>query len=523
MLHFSIGIYRYYIIQKIFMKQINYYRFYRDWLSGMFFFIFATSCSKLVTVDAPDNSITQENVYSDDLTASAVLTGIYFQLAYATGDSYGLPSISKFAGLSADEFALWTGADVVSAAYFTNSLAAPATGSSISAGHEFWVSCYPLIYTCNSAIEGISASKSLSPSVKRQLLGEAKFMRSFLYFYLFNLYGDLPLATSTDLEINRLLPRSDKNSVYKLLIDDLKETQDLLSINYLTATLVPYTGIPERVRPTKWAATALLARVYLYNKEYANAESTASLVLNNTSQYGLVPLANVFLKNNLEAIWQLQPGSAGWNTEDARTYNLAAVPAGLSSSKPVYLSSYLLSAFETGDARKVNWVASYSSGNTVYYYPNKYKQATQNASITSAAQMTEYRTVLRLAEQYLIRSEARALQNKIEESVADLNVLRARARMAPTANIPNPLPDIPTSISQSQLLNLILQERQVELFTEWGHRWFDLKRTGNIDIVMNTVTPQKGGSWQTTDQLYPIPFTEIKLNPSLAGHQNPGY
>jgi hypothetical protein len=61
----------------------------------------------------------------------------------------------------------------------------------------------------------------------------------------------------------------------------------------------------------------------------------------------------------------------------------------------------------------------------------------------------------------------------------------------------------------------------VELFTEMGHRWFDLRRTGKIDAVMSVVAPQKGGTWDATKQLLPIPASEIVLNSNLV--QNPGY
>jgi hypothetical protein len=122
----------------------------------------------------------------------------------------------------------------------------------------------------------------------------------------------------------------------------------------------------------------------------------------------------------------------------------------------------------------------------------------------------EYPMILRLAEQYLIRAEARAQQNNLIGSQSDLNVIRTRA------GLPN------TSAStQQDLLSAIYRERQFELFTEMGHRWLDLKRTGSVDMIMNTETPQKGGIWKTTDQLYPLPLSEIQADINLT--QNPGY
>ena len=95
-------------------------------------------------------------------------------------------------------------------------------------------------------------------------------------------------------------------------------------------------------------------------------------------------------------------------------------------------------------------------------------------------------------------------------AAADLNVIRQRAGLTNT-----------TATGQQAILNAILHERQVEFFTEWGHRWFDLKRTGNVNAVMSVVTPQKGGIWNANWALYPIPISEITLNPNLK--QNPGY
>ncbi len=118
--------------------------------------------------------------------------------------------------------------------------------------------------------------------------------------------------------------------------------------------------------------------------------------------------------------------------------------------------------------------------------------------------------IFRLAEQYLIRAECRLRQNNLEGATDDINIIRNRAN----------LPSI-SSTNQEEMLEVILHERQVELFTEWGHRWLDLKRTSQVDAVMQTVAPVKGASWERTDQLYPIPMQDILKNPNLT--QNRGY
>ena len=71
------------------------------------------------------------------------------------------------------------------------------------------------------------------------------------------------------------------------------------------------------------------------------------------------------------------------------------------------------------------------------------------------------------------------------------------------------------------MLDAVTRERRVELFSEWGHRWFDLKRTNKLDAIMSVVTPQKGGTWSSFEQLMPIPPDDIRADANLK--QNPGY
>jgi len=408
--------------------------------------------------------------------------------------------MSLLPGMSADEFTLYGGStDLAQIGYYQDDL-----NETNIADQNFWDFIYPDIYIANAAIEGLTNNKALTPQVDQQLLGEAKFMRAFYYFYLVNLYGDVPLVTGTDYKANLLLPRAAQAAVYQQIVADLKDAQSLLSDQYLDATLL--TPTPARVRPTKWAATAMLARTYLYLKDWPDAEAEASLIISNNSTYSLSPLNSVFLENSSEAIWQLQPVIFGENTVEGSTFILP--PSGPNYANTVYLSPSLLNSFEPGDQRYKNWVSSVTDtlGNVpvTYYFPFKYKINAINVPVT------EYSMVLRLAEQYLIRAEARAEQGNIPGASADLNVIRSRA------GLPNT-----TAASESALLTAVLHERQVELFSEWGHRWLDLKRTGQVDAVMTIVAPEKGGAWKTTKQLYPLPLNDLLHDPSLI--QNPGY
>ncbi len=345
-------------------------------------------------------------------------------------------------------------------------------------------------------------STSLNPHVKNQLMGEAKFMRGFCYFYLVNLFGDVPLVTTTDYKVNTTLGRTAFIDVYDLIISDLTEAQNLLSSDYLDGYLQKYPELSERVRPTKWAATALLARAYLYTKDYINAEAQSTQVINQSSLFDLPNLNDVFLKNSSEAIWQLQPVNGGKNTEDAFVFIIPE--SGLSDQNPVYLSLGLINEFEDNDQRKQNWIDTAFIGLDTVYYPFKYKIASYDNPIS------EYLMMLRLSEQYLIRADARASQGNLEGAILDLNVVRSRAGLAGT-----------NATTQSNILNAITHERQVEFFGEWAHRWLDLKRTGKIDEVMEEVTAEKGGAWNSNWQWYPILSSDIQKNPRI--NQNSGY
>jgi starch-binding outer membrane protein, SusD/RagB family len=80
---------------------------------------------------------------------------------------------------------------------------------------------------------------------------------------------------------------------------------------------------------------------------------------------------------------------------------------------------------------------------------------------------------------------------------------------------------LPDNLSKDEVIDRIFQERRVELFAEFGHRWYDLKRTGKIDDIMNSAAIVKGSVWQPYQQLFPIPQSEVDRNPNMT--QTPEY
>lgn len=455
------------------------------------------SCKKFLDVPTPYTSTNAAVVYSSNSTAAAVLTSIYQQISTMNGTGFGTPNIgstSLFVGLSADDFTLTNPTDITMGPYYQNALN--------NTQGQFWQTIYPLVYTANAAIDGLGKSTGLSPAVEKQLMGEAKFMRAFFYFYLTNLYGDVPLVTNTDYVTTALLPRTPKDAVMAQVIADLKDAQGLLSSDFVGANAVSATT--ERVRPTKWAAMALLARAYLYTGDYADAVTESSEVIANTTQFGLDDLNDVFLKNSTESIWQIQATGSFFNANTGEGQIFIMPPTGPDFQHIVYLNNDLVNSFEPGDERKTDWVNSVTVGTTTYYYPFKYKIGLEFVP------PSEYSTVFRLAEQYLIRAEAYAQLDKTAESATDLNTIRTRAGLGNTL-----------ASTKADLLTAIMRERRIELFSEWGHRWFDLKRTGTVDAVMSVVTPLKGGTWNTNWELYPLPLQDLTSDHNLK--QNPGY
>ncbi len=460
-------------------------------IASLFVLTVFAGCKKSLDIGAPATLLATSNVYTSNSTAEGVISGLFATMASPANMYNGASSVSIQQGLAADELISY---NTFPNLFYSNSLSRQYA--------YYWPEIFAELFVCNSAINGLSSSTSLAPAIQKQLLGEAKFARAYIFFNAVNLYGEVPLVLSTDPQVNGTISRSPSATVLKQVIQDLTDAQALLSDNQYINLAGATTS--DRTLPNKQAASALLARVYLYMQDWKDAETQASNVI-GASVYVLEPnLANVFLKTSRETIWALQSVSATYANADAYSLILTIAPNGVIGQFP--LSSNLVNAFESGDNRFTNWVGTLQGGAITYYYAYKYKQG----QIASGSVISENPIMFRLAEQYLIRAEARAQQNDLSDAQADLNVIRSRAGLPAT-----------TASGQSNLLSAIYHERQVELFSEFGHRWFDLKRTGRLDAVMAVVAPQKGGSWSPFKALIPVPQSEILLNSNLT--QNPGY
>jgi starch-binding outer membrane protein, SusD/RagB family len=444
---------------------------------------YCCSCKKFVEIAPPNNQLENSAIFSDSANATAAIRGIYIAMMQNFALNLTSGGLAVYSGMSADELSPTT-QNVEEQDFYNNTLIA---NNSLNNMH-FWSHGSRLIYQANACIEGINNAENIPAAVKAKLTGEAFFIRAFVYFYLTNLYGPVPLSASTEYHSNMLLARAPVESVYTQIIKDLNVAETNLPVSY------PSSG---RFRPNYYTAEALLSRVFLYQQKWVEAENRATNVINSGLYTLETDLNKVFLANNNESIWKLSPVFDGKETWEG----YFMIPSTATSLPKYILTDGLINAFEPGDKRKTAWTNKNLVSGLYFYYPFKYKLR----ATTTTPQ--ESNIVFRLAELYLIRAEARAQQNNITGAFNDLNVLRRRAGLS----------DLPSTLNQEQVLKAVSQERRVELFCEWGHRWLDLKRTSQATAILQ---PLKS-NWKVTDTLYPVPESELETNPFLV--QNSGY
>ncbi len=441
------------------------------------------ACKKMIEIPQPSDQLIDAVVFTDNRSAESAIVGLYSEMM-RSNNTLSSGAISVLPSMTADEVN-YNSTNSGLLEFYQNAISV-----NNSNNQSIWKSGYSYLYQANAIINGLTRSTNLSDTIKNQLTGEAKFMRALIYYYLINIYGDVPMVIGTDYTTNAQLPRQSKADICNLMITDLKQAKQLLPTSLLGG---------KRTRPNSAAASFLLARFYLLTNAWGLAETEATEVINNTN-YSLLPqLSDVFLAGSKEAIFQLQPVNPSLNTYEGNTF----IPASATVIPPYTLTNDLFNLFSTTDKRKSNWIKTNTVGSNNYNYPFKYK-------VRIATTVTESSMIFRLAEMYLTRAEARMELNKISGvggALEDLNTIRRRAGV----------PDI-NGLDISQTKAAIEAESRLELFCEWGHRWITLKRTGRVDAVLTAI---KASAWQSTDSLFPIPQTEIDRNGLLL--QNPGY
>ena len=348
---------------------------------------------------------------------------------------------------------------------------------------ETWTFIYQAVNAANNVIAGVPGLSDplLSATEKNQLLGEAYFIRALAYFDLARGWGGVPLVLTPtrSKENGQGTRRATLAATYDQVLADLTQAE----------TLLP--DATTRNRAVKATARGLRARLHLYRQQWADAETYATQVLSN-SAYSLVTPYRAFSTAPFltsESVLEITYSNADPNTMWNNWFPSAL--GGQYNFQPVAAAISLLNDPTVGGSRSA-LLASTTINGAAAIYGNLYSRA---------AQRDDPSYVLRVAELYLIRAEARARQGKLTLALADLNAVRTRAGVPASA-----------AATAADLLLAIENERRVEFAFE-ADRWFDLVRTGRAGTVLGVTDTKK---W-----VFPIPFNDLVADPDL--EQNPGY
>lgn len=385
-----------------------------------------------------------------------------------------------------------------------------------------WRGHYQGIFRANVAIDGVPKVPSMDETLRKRLIGEAKFLRAHFYFNLVRWFGDLPLITRPlTQEEFYTQTRAATTEIYKLITSDL--TEAIASLPEKSAYAPEDMG-----RVTKGSARGLLAKVYLTIKDYANAEKYALEVI-NSNEYALLPdYTKIFLpegENSSESVFEVQATALEASYAGATGWNMVQGVRGTPNLGWGFnlLSDDLMKSYEFGDPRRdatALVVGEALPDGSTFVEDNlqiENERYNQKAWTPAHALLQDNGPsnirILRYAEVLLIAAEAMNENGKAQQALTYLNAVRARAR----GTRRNILPDV-TITEKDALRQRIWQERRSELAME-QQRWFDLLRTGQAEARMKALGKNfiKG-----KHELFPIPQTEIDLGGGNLT-QNPGY
>jgi hypothetical protein len=434
----------------------------------------ALSCGEVLN-PKPVDLITDDQVLTDANSARVVLTSAYRDLA-----NLGAPKI--IAGdLTAD--------NLIHNGTFTQyrEISSKDMSASNGSASSLWGVIYSMSYIANFLYEGLP-NIDISQADYDEITAAASFLRAYAYFVGAYTFGGIPIVTSTDVDENRVIPRATLDETLAFVESELLYALDKLPAQAFNSGEV-----------TNGAVKALLARYYLFVENWSEAEKYATDVIdgNGTADYILEEdFADAVSDFSTESILEIVY-SANDNPGTSTNFSINNLFVG---RREIIPSIEMVLALQN-DGGERNVVLDFDGANA--------RGADNGWTVVRYGPFDNIQ-VLRLAEMYLIRAEARAQQDKVSgnnSAASDVNVLRERA------GVP-----LIQGTSKNQMLLAIENERRMELCFE-GHRWYDLVRTGRAQAVMNEFT----SNWTVKDELWPIPLREISNNPSLKDAQNPGY
>lgn len=474
-----------------------------------------SSCKKFLEED-PKSQVTITNYYKTEANAISAVNSIYAYLnSISTGTTAGVYHSTFWVamGLASDELLN----NQVGTPQF-DQLATFTYTSQNSGLEEIWAMHYKTITIANIAIARIPGI-AMNESLKNRLMGEAKFLRALMYFNMVRMFGSIPLLVE---ENNPLTPPpASAETIYTQIISDL----DFAAAN-LPDSYDPGNG---RGRATNGAANALLAKVYLTQKQWDKAATAAKKVI-DSNRYGLWDdFADVFKlssRNGKEAIFSVGFGDAGgaiifW---EAGQFQVRLLPRelsveGVKNSQGWQIpTEYLYNQYDADDRRRavafITEINDPATGpKTIRPYIQKYWD--RAAEPTGNESSNDF-PVLRYADVLLMYAEANNELGQTAIAEEYINKVRKRARFNGTDYLPT-VPDY-AGLNKDQMRDAIIKERSLEFVAE-GQRWFDLARTNTLIEKVPLAKP--GVTPQSKNYLFPIPQREIDLNNSL--EQNTGY
>ncbi|HWC74239.1 MAG TPA: RagB/SusD family nutrient uptake outer membrane protein [Gemmatimonadales bacterium] len=462
---------------------------WRYTMPSLLIVLLAAGCNGVLDVK-PVNDVDESQAITTPGGARAAVAGLYDALQ---GFSYYGGELLFFGDLSADDvehFGTFTTYRQIDQNDITSD------NSSIEG---FWDALYKAIGRANVVLEKVPNVHGLDPAERDQLLGQAHFIRALSYHNLVKFWGDtatsglgVPLVLIPPKNISEaaLATRATTGAVYAQILTDLNDAETLLAGSSF-----------DSHRANVMAVHALRARVYLYQKNYAGAETEAQAVaaggfkLDSLYSHLFTPEGD----DTPEDVFRLHFDAVDYCWEGY--YYRHSEEQGRREISP---SINLIEAYDPG----------YTGAPTSYKPVDKrgqwnisFQDSTDGTSVYGSKWPTgigaEDIHVIRFAEVLLIQAEAEARQNKLLEAEATLTPVRTRAGL-PAARI--------DTLSQSAAIDAILQERRLELAME-GDRWPDLVRTGRVQNFLPGVA-----AFQTR---YPVPLNELDVAPGLV--QNPGY
>lgn len=441
--------------------------------------LFTVSCKKSLDEQKPQASLDAPTAFTNAASARAGLFGVYSALQSST--YWGLEYLI-FADLAADNLT-HTGT-FPTFAQVANKQILPDNVNNVNIYNQI----YDGINRANTLIAAVPGITDASLN-KDATLAEARTLRAMMYFDLLRYWGGSPTGynkaggAGVVIKLTPTLGASDATPVARSTEAQVWTTI-LADLDFAIGVGTYANKITNRAG--KDAAKALKARVQLYREQWAEAEALATEVI-NSSRYQLLSTANyenIWLqKNSAESIFELEFNSADQNSITFYYYTTTR-----GGRNEISASNSLRDAHEAGDIRRpVNYTADCPTCTPPY-------PAAKTRKYSRISTGDDNVMLIRLAEMYLIRAEARVRQAATGadasaiSGLADLNVIRQRAGLTPFV-----------SVSKDDILMAILKERRLELAHE-GHRWFDLRRYNLISTL---------GVSQPFRALFPIPQREV--------------